>query len=355
MATAAPWPDADALFRRDPSWLGTDDAYSVPLGGDRTLWLFGDTFLGRREDGRAGAGLVANTVAVQTGLDPSSATLERRPADAAAGPMFAPATPGEWCWPLDGVRLGRALLVFLMRVRSTRPDLPSGDDAWAAEGSLGFFEVVGSAARLVEDADAPLATWRPVPVSLPDAAGAVLGTALVVDEGFLLAWAHRSDGALLARWTVDDAAVGHLADPQWWRGAGDPGSGGWGPSAADAVPVVHDVPTEFTVHRHGGRLVLTSVGDPVARGVIELRTADRPEGPWSAPVEAYRPPEVGRSDTICYAGKAHPELTAAAPGGLVVTYASIRLTRAATLADDSVYWPRFASVDVDGLLATMPR
>jgi hypothetical protein len=184
-----------------------------------------------------------------------------------------------------------------------------------------------------------------VPVPLPDAAGAVLGTALLVDDGFLLTWAYRSGDALLARWPADDAAAGRLDDPQWWCGAG-----GWGPDAGDAVPVVPDVPTEFTVHRHGARLVMTHVGDPVTRGVVELRAADGPEGPWSDPVEAYRPPETGRPDTICYAGKAHPELIAVEPGGLVVTYASIRLTRAATLADESVYVPRFACVDIDAVL-----
>ncbi|MEA2698994.1 MAG: hypothetical protein QOI66_3265, partial [Myxococcales bacterium] len=43
--TAAAWPDADALFRRDPRWLGGDAAFSVALGGDRILWLFGDSFI----------------------------------------------------------------------------------------------------------------------------------------------------------------------------------------------------------------------------------------------------------------------------------------------------------------------
>jgi hypothetical protein len=349
MATAAPWPAADALFRRDPGWLGTDDAYSVPLGDGRTLWLFGDTFLGRGEDGRAAAGFVANTVGVQTGLDPSTALLARRPVDAAAGAMFPADVDGEWLWPLDGVRLGSALLVFLMRVRSSRPDLPSGADAWAAEGSLGFFDVVGATARFVADADAPLAQWRPTPAALPDAAGAVLGTAVLVDGEHLLAWAQRSGDALLARWPVADAAAGRLIRPQWWCGAQ-----GWTDDVAAAVAAVEDVPTEFTVHRHDDRrLLLIQVGDPIGRGVVELRTASRPEGPWSAPVEVYRPPETGRPDTLCYAGKAHPELVPSdsGDGELVVTYASIRTTRAATLADESVYWPRFARVDVDAALA----
>ena len=42
---AEPWPEADELFRSDPHWLGSDDAYSIDLGDGRVLWLFGDTFI----------------------------------------------------------------------------------------------------------------------------------------------------------------------------------------------------------------------------------------------------------------------------------------------------------------------
>ena len=318
------WPEADALFRSSSGWLGTDDAYSVPLGGDRTLWLFGDTFLGTED--RASAAFVSNTVAIQTGLDPSTATLARWPLDASSGPVFGADEPGEWLWPLHGVRVDRGLLLFFMRVRSTRPDLASHAEAWAEEGSLGFFSVVGAAARWVDDADAPPSSWRPVPVALPPSPG-VLGTAVVVHGEHLYVYAYRDGDALLARWPL--AAVPDLSAPEWWP-----------------APVMHGVVTEFTVHADGARFVHTQVGDPL-NAAVEVRTAPAPEGPWSPPVPVYVPPERGRPGVIAYAGKAHPELAGASPtGGLVVTYASIALTRDATLADESVYWPRFARVEV---------
>src|SRR5215467_7748298 len=43
--TAAPWPEADCIFRSDPRWLGADAAFSVDLGQGRVLWLFGDSFV----------------------------------------------------------------------------------------------------------------------------------------------------------------------------------------------------------------------------------------------------------------------------------------------------------------------
>lgn len=330
------WPEADALFQGDPGWVGTDDAYTVALGGERTLWLFGDTFLGERSAGRAAAAFVSNTVAVQTGLDPSHAVLDRWPTDAGAGAVFTASEPGEWLWPLHGARIGPGLLLFFMRVRSTRPELATHAEAWAQEGSLGFFEVVGAAARWVADADAHPSSWRPEPVELPPT-DSVLGTAVVVDGDHLYAYGYRAGDALLARWPLALAGRCELTAPEWWAGAA-----GWSADAQAAAPVLSPVVTEFTVHRHrDGRFLHTQVGDPLAP-VVELRSAPRPEGPWSAPVPAYTPPESGREGVIAYAGKAHPELLG---GDLVITYATIALTRDATLADDSVYWPRFARVD----------
>ena len=77
--TAQPWPEADALFHRDPRWLGADGASSVDLGAGRVLWLFDDTFVATCASGdRSQATMVRNTVAIQTGYDPSRATIAFR-------------------------------------------------------------------------------------------------------------------------------------------------------------------------------------------------------------------------------------------------------------------------------------
>ena len=74
--TAEPWPQADKLFRSDPRWLGSDDAYSVDLGHERVLWLFGDTFINPDGSGsRKNATLSRNSVAIQKGYNPSLASI----------------------------------------------------------------------------------------------------------------------------------------------------------------------------------------------------------------------------------------------------------------------------------------
>jgi hypothetical protein len=74
--TASSWLEADALFFADPRWLGADAAYTVDLGAERTLWLFGDTFLATTPGGtRSDAFFLRNSAAIQTGRDPSHALM----------------------------------------------------------------------------------------------------------------------------------------------------------------------------------------------------------------------------------------------------------------------------------------
>ena len=91
--SASSWPEADALFRKDPRWLGGDGAFSVDLGGERTLWLFGDSFVATSAaNERAESKMVRNSIAVQTGRDPVPARPYRTDA------LRRSAEPGASDW-----------------------------------------------------------------------------------------------------------------------------------------------------------------------------------------------------------------------------------------------------------------
>src|ERR1039457_7215774 len=63
-------PEWDALFQREAGWIGADGAYSIPLGGDTTLWLFSDTFVGKVKEGkRLDACMINNSIALQRGTN----------------------------------------------------------------------------------------------------------------------------------------------------------------------------------------------------------------------------------------------------------------------------------------------
>ncbi|MHB8450289.1 MAG: DUF4185 domain-containing protein [Mycobacteriales bacterium] len=341
---AAGWPEADRLFHTDPRWLGADDAYTVPLGGDRVLWLFGDSFVNLDVGGgRSGAAMPRNSVGLQHGLDPAVARMrfawqEVRP----PRELFTDGEPDWWLWPLAGIRLGVSLLLFFMRVRCPHAVSRGATADWRAYGSLGFFEVTGWTARVVVDPDLPIGEWQVAPARLPPdtvlvAGRPVLGTALVADGGWLYSYAFCGGDALLARWPLIAAAAGDLSAPSWWHGAG------WSSHRVDAAAVLTDARTEFTVHRDpaGGLFTLLDAGGTDDPG-IRLRWAARPQGPWSPPRRVFVPPEAARDGVLVYAGKAHPELTGAR---LVASYASIALDCERTLADTELYWPRFVRLD----------
>ena len=313
MISAEPWPEADRLFRSDPAWLGSDDAYSIPLDGERTLWLFGDTFTGAR---RGEAGFMRNSVGIQNGRDPSSASITFH------GPLFE--AEGYWLWPLHGALIGGKLLIFFMKVRPSR--LPSRGplEDWRELGNLGFFDVYGWEAMWVENPDEEPSAWvrSRHSNSQPDTAGMIVGAAVVKsDELYVYAWKERK--GYLAKWNDS---------PEWFSG------GGWTSDASTATPVLSDVETEFTVHFDKR---LNSWCQVQLQGSLSIRTAPRPEGPWSERKSIFTPDTAASPGVMVYAGKAHPQLDGA---DLVLTYASIGPNADETLRDDSVYYPRFVRV-----------
>jgi hypothetical protein len=339
---ARAWPEADALFRRDPRWLGGDAAVSIALDGERVLWLFGDTFTTEAVPAalaappprtRAGARFVRNSVGVQHGLDPISAQIEfaiGHARDGGAASFFADEA-GAWFWPGSGAYLDGTLIVFLERMREDR-----------APGGLGFRSAGWTAVR-VRDPRAPPSEWQLERIATPDTGelGAV-GVAVVVEGAFVYAYAVREPGdhaVTLLRWPRAAFARGELLAPEYFGGA----QRGFGPPPGAIV--VADGATEFSVTRSapGRYLLVQSRGFGAAP--IALRFAAALGGPWSASRDVFRPDEAARPNALVYAARAHPEQDAG--GDLALTYASNTLDAGALLDDLSLYFPRFVRVTLD--------
>jgi hypothetical protein len=298
--TAGNWPEADALFHADPRWLGGDGAYTVDLGSDRTLWLFGDTFLAREPGGtRDDALFLRNSAALQTGRDPSSALMAFFwGADDSGDPRSLVEEDGpDWFWPGGGARIGSALLLFYGRIHAPDGD-PSG--------------------------------WTMHDAKMPSSQGDVYpGNAVVLLNDYLYAYAEKSDvwhDVYLVRWPAIDAERGDLSLPQWWC------DGSWSSSCAGGPSVV--VPhaaSELSVQPGGSLAAFVMVQtEGVGAATLALRTAPSLVGPWSEPQSFFRPPESRDGHTDVYAGKAHPGLLGA---DLVATYVAADL-----------YYPRFVRV-----------
>lgn len=330
---AAAWRAADGLFRGDAHWQGSDVASTVELGGDRVLWLFGDTWIDPSGRGtREGGTMVSNSVAVQTGSDPSAAVVSfywGRGPDGRPAALF-PDREGESLWFGSGARADDRLVLFLGRTVRT-----------GSATGLGF-ENAGWTAFLVENPDDPPSDWRVEELETPEnPLGVVVGFAASFRRGehvYALGSQNpvKSHPIFAVRWPVAAVRRGDLLAPEWWAG-----DRGWVPdtSSVQRWPLFEGGQSELSVH-------LDTVADAFlavhTRGFgpadLVMRAAPALTGPWTGPRMIYRPPEYHRPNAMIYAGRAHPELTGA---DLVLTYATNTFAFAEHRSDSLIYYPRF--------------
>ncbi len=336
------WPEADALFRQEPRWLGADAALSIPLGDERVLWLFGDSFVATAEPRtRRHSVMVRNSIGVQHGVDPLRARMTMHwQTDANGKPLAFFAPDGEiFFWPGHGQRLSASgpLVLFLIQVRNT-PGL-----------GLGFRAQGWRIARIAAP-DLPPQQWRIEHVTAePTAFPVCVGTAVVDDGDHVIALAIDEPGShagYLARFAKRALATADTVAPQWWQ------DGHWVAQrqlVGRPSVVLQDAGPECSLHwdRQRGRwLHVMSRG--FGATTLAISEAERLTGPWSAPRDVFTPPESRGERPFVYAGKAHPELGGDA---LVITYA----TNSFEFRDlftptgmEQVYWPRFVRARLAG-------
>jgi hypothetical protein len=339
---ARAYPEGDKLFHTDPRWLGGDAAISVPLSAERTLWLFGDSFVDLSKPyTRAGAAFLHNTVAIETGNDPRIAQMRfhwRQGRRGAPAPFF-PDPKGTWYWPRGGIRVDDALVLFLHKIKP-------------AKGGLGFASA-GFAIATVANPDRDPAQWairiKEQPALPFDA---VPGSAAVRDGDYVVALAtpqHGVHAGALVRYRAAALSKGDTSRSEWWLGT----ARGWVAASrlGKDVPatVIDDAGAECSLHwdeRLRAFVHVASYG--FGATVIGVRTAPALTGPWSAARTVYRPPESNAPRPFVYAGKAHPELTGAP--GVLVTYVANSFDPKFLVSPEgerALYWPHFVAVPIE--------
>jgi hypothetical protein len=335
-ASGESWPEADALFHQDPRWQGADAAFSIDLGDNRTLWLFGDSFIATSPmNTRTESRFIRNSVAVQTGRDPTRATMQFAWGTATDnGPAsYFPENGSDWHWPLSGAVVNGVLVVFLMVVHATPGQgLGFGIDSWRL-------------VRIDNYTEAPSA-WRKTFVDPPQGPNQALVGVAVAREGSSVLAFTVSDGdshrGRLARFNAADLAAGNLSSFAFWTGSDftpHANLGGTSPTV-----IIDDIAPEASVHYDLLRkrwVHVASVGFGASK--IAVRLAPSAQGPWPDAEEVFEPPESRQPNPFVYAAKAHPQLDAQSDA-LVVTYA----TNSFTFSDlftpagrANLYWPRF--------------
>lgn len=323
-----PWPEADKLFHSDPLWLGADGDYSVDIGNGRVLWIFSDTFVARKAgDDRRHAAFIHNSVAIQSGYDPSHATIKFYWRTRRGEPSEIFASEGKaWMWPSAGLRIGSRLLLFSGRIASDN-----------SKDSLGF-KSVGWNAYWVSNPDVEPSAWK-LKAAAESSDSVILASAVLRDGDFVYAFGESEPqhDLFVARLGARELAEGKFGPLEWWSGED------WQTSASRRRPIQLAAGTETSLQRDpsgSGFLEINSRGFGATD--ILMRRAQNLEGPWSGPTLIYRPPESDEPDAFVYAGKSHPELKGAE---LILTYATNGPDEKVA-KDMNLYFPRFVRVDL---------
>lgn len=309
--------DLGPAFRgAHPAVLGLDGAFSLPMRGGRSLWVFGDTLLGRWTPGgrRQIEGMPPNTAAYVDDADWvtgfAKATFVGTPHPA---PVLSVAgrPAGRRVWPLDLASAGGRSWLWFVEIEAT------------GRGPLDF-QVTGVGV-------APLAgtTFQAREV-LFGAGSPLYGASALAAEGFVYLYAGGAPTRLArvpAAWPDDRRQY------EFWTGSG------WSKEAARAAALPDSGP-EVSVRPNAylGGYLMTYVA-PFGREVL-ARTAPAPEGPWSAPVVLAGCQPAG---ALFYGAKQHQELAQEGGRRVVLTYNTNG--DEALLSDrPEVYWPRLLRV-----------
>lgn len=303
----------DAPVYQPPSVLARDVGVSANVGG-RVSWIFGDTIYNPPAcDGtsyRNATAAVGTLASVQTVVEPLDTC-------GAPSELFTPQLPTD----PDGTRVpfwpdslvphpnGVDTLIFYQRTR-----VPQGRvDAMQVEAGI-VDELPATDPTHVDRTDETV-LWQPGEPSF-------VAGAFVDADGYLYAYTWDLVH-YLAR--VPWASYRDRSAWEFWTGTG------WGSDIAAAQPVQLGGTTPD--EQKGGRFGLSVAWNDYLgkylmvhsqswgnlQGVV-LRTADRPEGPWSAPTLVDVPHSVASAEFGNYTARQHPEYASDGGQHIVVTY-----------------------------------
>lgn len=364
-AASSPSPGTSApqisFYPYQQGWLGADSAYSIPLSTGRSLWMFGDTFVGNTsaKDRSAVYGMPRNSVAIATCAAGGTCAMQYfwSHMGTTAPKAFFDTQSSDWYWPLDGFVANGSLYIFLEQMHSQ------------GTGAFGFAYSGVVLATIPNFSDSP-DKWMVQYQTVLSGDAAVPGPAAVTQQGaggnpfpsdpngaayvYLFTWAEAADGTAytgLTRIPLGKLGSASLAAGYWQYLTSGNVWASWAASTVlpdNALHVMNAGYTEFTVKYHAttgqsGKwlAVMPSTTFMDKRGVYSV--ADSLAGPWTAPATLYSYPEMQVANpsytpnVFCYADKEHPELETA--NALVFTYACNSMQESDVIANPKLYHP----------------
>lgn len=306
----------DLLAMRTNGWLGSDVGESIVLSKEKTLWLFGDTFIGTLSNGLRvpPPRMINSTIAIQDRTKPPPDCLKFYWQQQAGKPAsFFPhqaGTPGCYYWISKGVVLESELFLFGWGICND------------AQDGLGFREEGSVLIRVPNPLDPP-ERWVQKVATLELGRGNNFHAAALVKPPYVYLYGIvQPRQSALARVRIEDLRQGRLAEAYeyWVKGPTGPN---WGKEATNCVPQFLPVNSECLVHYEPAWKLYTCFTYDAFSPEIYLTVAKELTGPWSKPAPIYWVPEHHQFSfpIISYAVRQHPELSTK-PGEVILTYAT---------------------------------
>ena len=339
-----PLPRYDALFCREKGWTGADGVYSAEMSDTITLWLFSDTWIGDVVDGKhTGATMVNNSIGLQRGKDPETASVEffwRTTKDQKPTAFIKPDDGTGWFWIFDGIVADGKLYLFLMQTNKT-----------GEKGVFGFKHIGTSLAEVENPHDAPL-EWRIKQYKIPYGrysknGNTFFGSAVMRNGDFVYIYGASEDwskGMSGRSMIVARVPYNKMADFEQWRFLSD---GNWMSCLTGISGLFDGTATEYSVCYQPSikQYVAVYTENGMSKNIM-MRLSPTPVGPWSSAYKIYECPEVEWHKTyFCYAAKAHPEISG--KNELMITYVCNSMDFWQMAKDTRIYRPRFLRIRFD--------
>lgn len=282
--------DFNQLFTRYSGWTGGDATYSVPLPDGRTLWMFGDSFIGTVNPNRTrpGGGFHRNAFVVQDGDDFTTLT-------GAATAYLEPAESGWWYWPGHGAAHGDTLQVVMFGFKST------------GVGGMWDFDYASVDVVTFKLPDFTLLSVERKVTDPP----VNYGASLMEGGGFTYIYGMEKVG--FQKFLHVARVQGTDLNGEWEYFTGTD----WTDDAAASARVFANVSDQFTVFKKADRYYLLTQHH-ILGGEIYLYDSDNPAIGFDQKRTVYCTPQSHEGNLITYNAFAHTQFSS--NGELLVSY-----------------------------------
>lgn len=315
---------------RKPGFTGGDGTYSVELPDGRTVWMFGDTFIGEITDEltreKTNPMYIRNCFVVQD--DDEMKTLHKGNLE----DFISMAVPKEvefgtkseldvWFWPGDGIVHNNRLKVFMSKFHQVNEGM------WGFE----FLESV-----LIEYSLPELNEVSKTEIPYSMQSGIHFGHALFQGEDFIYIYGLRDQKPYVARAKTTNL----LNDWEFYTGTS------WDADISKIQPMLDlNGSEQFSVFKFKNNYIfLTQLGS-FSKKVCSL-IGKTPYGPWiNRQVLFETPINYNNEDLFTYNALAHPQFTNS--DGLLVSYNTNSFNLEDHFKNAGIYKPRFVRVPIE--------